>query len=231
MTNIWVVIPAAGSGKRFGSPLAKQYHTLLNSTVIEQTLARFTARDDVAGVVLCVAEGDARAETLVSDKVFITLGGKERSDSVARGLAFLQTKSKPDDLVAVHDAARPCVRQEDLTNVFEVAKNNSNGALLALPSFNTLKKVSSGAMVTLDRDHIYQALTPQVFRFELLEEALQYTTENRLAITDDASAVEQLGISPEVVIGHSDNIKITEACDLALAEFYISQQQASGGKA
>lgn len=228
MTNIWVIIPAAGFGKRFGSTLPKQYHPLLDSTVLEQTLACFTAREDVAGVVLCVAENDTHAEGLACGKVFVIRGGNERSDSVANGLEFLKKKSRPNDLIAVHDAARPCVTQEDLTKVFAVAKSNPSGALLALPSSNTLKKMTDGNVTTIDRSQVYQALTPQVFRFELLTKALQYTVENNLVITDDASAIEQLGINPEIVIGHSDNIKITETGDLALAEFYMTRQRYGG---
>lgn len=231
MTKIWVIIPSAGSGKRFESTLPKQYHSLLDSTVLEQTIKCFAERSDVAGVVLCIAEGDYHAEHLQNEKVFITLGGKERSDSVNNGLLFLQDKIDVGDLVAVHDAARPCVRQCDLDAVFQAAQTSEDGALLAIPSFNTLKQLNNNKVVTLDRRNVYQALTPQVFAYGLLERALAYVADNSLAVTDDASAVEQLGLSPTIVLGHSDNIKITEPADLALAEFYKKQQSSQLGGA
>jgi 2-C-methyl-D-erythritol 4-phosphate cytidylyltransferase len=228
MTKIWVIIPAAGSGKRFNSNKPKQYHPLLDSTVLQQTIERFIQRDDIAGIVLAVAKGDVEAKLISkaypSQKVLVTLGGKERSDSVRQAMAFLQDKAADEDLVAVHDAARPCVRQSDLDAVLQSAKANTAGALLVLPSFNTLKQVQGTKLSTLDRSQIYQALTPQVFRFDLLIKALDHAASNNIAITDDASAVELLGLSPALVIGHSDNIKITEAEDLALAAFYLQQQ-------
>jgi 2-C-methyl-D-erythritol 4-phosphate cytidylyltransferase len=223
MRSIWLIVPAAGAGKRFGSVIPKQYQCLLGASVLEHSLRCFSERADVKGIVLSVDANDQQLQKLHLDKkVHTVIGGKERSDSVFNALCYLQDIAANDDLVAVHDAARPCVRSEDIDAVFAAAMQSDSGALLMLASHNTLKHIDADNFTTIDRSRIYQALTPQVFPFGLLLQALISARENNVAITDDASAVELLGLRPAVVIGHSDNIKITEACDLALAEFYLS---------
>lgn len=222
MKSIWVIIPAAGIGKRFGSVIPKQYQNLLGTSVLEHSVACFSQRADVKGVVLSVDANDQYISNLhLGDKVHTVIGGKERSDSVFNALEYLQSVAAVDDLIAVHDAARPCVRSTDIDAVLAAAMQSNSGALLMLESHNTLKYVEADKLSTVDRSKIYQALTPQVFPFAVLLSALTAAREKNTPITDDASAVELLGLRPAIVIGHSDNIKITEACDLALAEFYL----------
>ena len=219
-----VIIPAAGIGRRFSNDKPKQYQALLGKTVLEHSIDSFTVRDDVAVVLVAVARNDPFIGSLdLSAKVRVVNGGEERSDSVYQALNSLQDMDE-HTLIAVHDAARPCIRQIDIDAVFAKAQQNTSGALLVLESYNTLKQWSGGALKTLDRRDIYSALTPQVFSYGLLKRALDKVSAESLMITDEASAIESLAISPEIVIGSSDNIKITEADDLALAAFYLNQR-------
>jgi len=242
---VHLVIPCAGVGKRMQAAMPKQYLMLGEQTVVEATLQAFVERIEIKTIVLVVAEGDQRAQALdlvkrYPEKIHFTLGGQERSDSVAKGLAYLQDKQliNPSDLVAVHDAARPCVSQADLDAVFKAASQSSAGALLALQSFNTLKRAENTegnvesnhasalcSVETLDRSLVYQALTPQVFPYETLNNALRRVRKEGLVITDDASAVELCGLKPRLVLGDARNIKITEQGDLSLAAFFLEQMR------
>lgn len=218
---IWLIIPAAGVGKRFGADTPKQYQLLFDKTILEHTLARFTQRDDIAGIVLVVAANDEwLAQCALSPAVHIVHGGKERVDSVKAGLLYLQKIAKDDDLIAVHDAARPCVRQSLLNRLFAQAHNAPHGVLPVQMVKETVKKVLHGKVqATIDRDVIALAQTPQVFPMKLLQEALQTSQ----CVTDESSAVELLGFHPQVIMGDSDNIKITLAQDLPLAENFLRQ--------
>ncbi len=239
--QLWIIIPCAGVGSRVGADIPKQYLPLHTSTVLEQTLERFICRDDVAGIVLAIADNDGWIKELpliqtclkqnYGSKIYFTHGGKERSDSVTSALQFLsdELQVNANDLVAIHDAARPCVNPSDLDAVFSAARQHDAGALLAVPSVNTLKRTKVGKHAvtlseqTVDRSIIWQAHTPQVFRFDLIQSALHHANTNNLDITDDASAVELLDKQPILVEGSACNIKITKAEDLALAEFYLQQ--------
>ncbi|MCK5881255.1 MAG: 2-C-methyl-D-erythritol 4-phosphate cytidylyltransferase [Sinobacterium sp.] len=244
MTNpakIWLIIPCAGVGSRVGASKPKQYLPLCDSSVLEQTLQCFLYRSDVTSIILAVAENDKWVQSLPlvkanADRLIFVTGGAERSDSVMSALNYLKANVAitPSDLVAIHDAARPCVSQADISAVFDAATRNNDGALLAVPSFNTLKqaKPQGGsanfvAEKTIDRGVIWQAYTPQVFRVDVLQTALAEAVKSNAAITDDASAVELLGRTPLLVEGSATNIKITQSEDLALAEFYINRAKSS----
>lgn len=193
--------------------------------MLEQTVAAFAGRADVTGIVVSVAKDDAVIKGLtLPEKAVLVEGGNERFLSVKNAVDYINTKAFKDDLIAVHDAARPCVSQGDISAVFKAGAANKAGALLALPCVNTVKKrLASGALQTENRQQLFMALTPQVFSLGLLQQAL--SADNLTAsITDDASAVERLGYSPELVLGDSCNIKITEPSDLALANFYLQQR-------
>lgn len=219
MSALWVVIPAAGGGKRFGAATPKQYQSLLGKTVLEQTVARFADRADVAGIVIAVASDDAFITTLsLPNNVYLVQGGKERSDSVLAALNFLNTTVDADVLVAVHDAARPCIRQSLLDRLFAEAEQSASGVLPVIMAKDTIKEVVNGKIVrTIDRNVIAMAQTPQVFRLQLLFKALQ----NAGQVTDDASAIEQLGLAPCVIEGDVHNLKITLAQDLPIAEAWL----------
>lgn len=213
---ISLIIPAAGIGKRFGAATPKQYQQLLDKTILEQTLERFSQRADIHTIIIAIAAEDTWIKQLaLPEKVVLVEGGAERVDSVRNALTVLAATLKEHDLVAVHDAARPCVRQSFLSRLFQVAQSEAAGVIPVLMAKETIKQVENGRVVaTLNRDAIGAAQTPQIFSFGLLQQALN----QHQVFTDEASAVEALGLQPLALEGDSDNIKITVAQDLKLAE-------------
>ena len=229
--QFWAIIPAAGVGKRMQADRPKQYLPLLNKTVIEHTLDRLLSLQEVSGVVVSVSEKDEYWPSLNYQSVkplLVAKGGVERSDSVLNALLLLQEKAVDNNEihVLVHDAARPCVRTEDIQNLIVQAQQNDNGGLLALAVRDTMKRADNNSQVlkTVDRDGLWHALTPQMFKLDLLVHALQQAEANNLSVTDDASAMELAGYHPVLIEGHEDNIKITRAFDLQLAELFLKHQ-------
>lgn len=231
--SIWLVIPCAGKGKRFGSDTPKQYLPFLNATVVEKTLDRFLRRDDIAGIVLAVSADDQWIQTVVErigkiKPVYTVTGGSERVDSVFNALKWLlglQSPANEHDYVAVHDAARPCVRQSRLDALFAAALEQDDGAILARPVADTVKwAADSGSEVdrTLDRNRVHLAHTPQVFPLPVLFDAIKNASAANTVLTDDCSAMEWAGFQPRLVPDTPENLKITQSGDLALAEFFYS---------
>lgn len=218
---ISLIIPAAGIGKRFGAATPKQYQPLLGKTILEQTLERFSQRRDIHTIVIAAAAADSWIKQLsLPDKVIVVEGGAERVDSVRNALAALKPMLNEQDIVAVHDAARPCVRQSLLNRLFAAAQNETAGVIPVLMAKDTIKQIENGRVVaTLNRDVIGAAQTPQVFSFALLQQALN----QQQVFTDEASAVEALGLQPLALEGDSDNIKITVAQDLKIAERALAE--------
>ena len=230
----WLVMPAAGAGRRFGDRKPKQYAPLQGRTVIEWSLAPFLADPRCAGVVVSLAAGDpywgevaerlAKLPGRVPDLIFAG-GGVERSQSVRNGLAALGGRAAPQDWVLVHDAARPCLAANDLQHLLERVASHPIGGLLATPAADTLKRSSaephsSGNLEiqqTVDRAGLWRALTPQMFRYELLCDALDRALASGRVPTDEAQAMEWTGERPVLVQGSATNIKITSADDLLLA--------------
>jgi 2-C-methyl-D-erythritol 4-phosphate cytidylyltransferase len=217
----WVIIPAAGLGRRMTGTTPKQYLPLAGRTVLEWALSPFLQRNDVSGVVIAHAAGDNRAHSLAFAKdprISFVVGGAERGDTVLCGLQSLPAAN--DDWVLVHDAARPCLHADDLAKLIAQVSNDPAGGLLACRVSDTLKKSDAGGSVeaTVPRDKLWRALTPQMFGFDLLRRALLTAKERAVAVTDESSAVEMLGIKPKLIAGRSDNIKITMPEDLAYAE-------------
>jgi 2-C-methyl-D-erythritol 4-phosphate cytidylyltransferase len=223
----WAVVPAAGVGKRMQADRPKQYLPLAGKTVIEHTLSRLLNSGAFQAVAVAISEEDPywpELEISQNPKVITAPGGKERADSVLSALKSLQDKADENDWVLVHDAARPCLTSSDIHLQIETLKNDAVGGILALSSHDTLKHVDGDTITaTVDRKHIWRALTPQMFKYGMLRNALQQT-EGNPAITDEASALELLGFKPKIVEGRPDNIKITRPEDLALAQFYMEQQ-------
>jgi len=230
--NYWVVMPAAGSARRMGAAVPKQYLPLAGRTVIEWSLAPFLQRERIAGVVVVISDGDPRwSQTPLAGhaKIITTHGGAERMDSVLAGLRALETRAAAGDWVLVHDAARPCLSNADLDRLLTDLSNDDVGGLLAAPVVDTLKRADDDQHVaqTVSREKLWRALTPQMFRFELLRRALQSAVENRVAVTDEAQAVEALGLRPKLIAGDADNIKITLPEDLPRAERILRARSAS----
>ncbi|MEY3218719.1 MAG: hypothetical protein RIT27_76 [Pseudomonadota bacterium] len=222
--NYWVIIPAAGAGKRLGAVVPKQYLTLNNKTVLEHTISRFQAISAIKGIVVCIDPDDVHFKSLdISKQVMSTAGGKERCNSVLNGLHFLAQWAEEEDWILVHDAARPCVRTTDIEKLMMTLKENPIGGLLAVPVRDTLKLANSAQTIisTQNRENLWHALTPQMFRFKLLKEALERAICQKQIVTDESQAIEQLGLKPSLIEGHADNIKITYLNDITLATVFL----------
>lgn len=227
--RLWAVVPAAGVGRRMGAEIPKQYLRLGGRTVLEHTLAALDVFDMLAGTVVAIATDDAFWPELspkLAHPLFTAPGGAERAESVANALDVLRERAADDDWVLVHDAARPCVRREDLERLIIALRDDPVGGLLAVPVRDTMKQADAEqrSAATVDRSRLWHALTPQMFRFNHLRRALRDAHAAGVAVTDDASAMEHAGLRPRLIEGHADNIKITRPEDLALAEFYLRQQ-------
>lgn len=233
--KFWAVIPAAGMGKRMQANCPKQYLKIQNKTVIEHTLDRLLSMEVISGAVISISQSDEYWPELnyTSNKPVLTAtGGEERSDSVLNALIKLRqmAEQSTDELqniwALVHDAARPCVRVADVQKLIDVASVDEEGGLLALAVRDTMKRSNHQQQVenTVDREGLWHALTPQMFRLDLLIEALEHARNKQLVITDDASAMEHSGYHPQLIEAHEDNIKITRAFDLQLAELFMQHQ-------
>lgn len=227
--NTWIIVPAAGVGRRFGGEIPKQYQQLLGKSVIEHTLERLLQLKDFQ-VVVAVSSEDTLWQQLPvfqNSRIQTTLGGDERADSVRLALESLQGKAHQDDWVLVHDVARPCVRVQDIQNLITTLVSHKVGGILATPVSDTVKRVLHESSIdsTEDRSQLWAAQTPQMFRYGVLLESLQLAIQQQNQPTDESAAIEQLGYTPCVVEGSRDNIKITRLEDMAIAEAIMKYQQ------
>jgi 2-C-methyl-D-erythritol 4-phosphate cytidylyltransferase len=227
----WVVVPAAGVGQRMGGAQPKQYLELAGRPLVHWTLEALAPLEAEA-ILLVVAPGDpyigALAEALevqVSRLEILREGGASRAESVAAGLRALAPRAAPEDWVWVHDAARPCVGARALQALSALEEDAEAGALLAQPMDETVKTVTAGRVQgTVDRAALWRAQTPQGATFARLYEALtRALAEAPEEITDEASALERLGLAPRIVLGEASNLKVTHPDDLALATFWLQQ--------
>lgn len=223
-----VVVPAAGVGKRMLSSCPKQYLTIESITILEHTVQRLLSHPAIAHVVIALGENDEYFSTTAlphNPNVSCVIGGKERVDSVLAGLKHLSAIE--ESWVLVHDAARPCVRHSDLSQLISYCLENDHGGLLASPVRDTMKQANTEQRVasTLDRSKMWHALTPQMYKTQELTSAITSVLASNIDITDESSAMEALGYVSGLVKGSSDNIKITQPEDLFLAEFILNQQK------
>src|SRR5262245_13007909 len=230
----YLVIPAAGSGRRFSSAIPKQYAPLGSSTVIEQALAPFEADPDCAGIVIALAPGDSQWPAVAARRtrlIEVAEGGEQRAHSVRNALRALAARVRDDDWIMVHDAARPCFAASDLALLKRELAAHPVGGLLAIPLADTLKRALEPKShvthvdATIDRDGLWRAATPQVFRFGVLLRALEAALAAGLMPTDEAQAIEWTGQRPRLVAGRADNIKVTTADDLVLAGAILKTEQ------
>lgn len=229
--DLWVVIPAAGLGTRMAADRPKQYLMLAGRTVLEHTLACFAGHPRVRGIVLAIALDDPFWPDLVLDAslpVHIVPGGEERAQSVLNALDLLAALGQPSDWVLVHDAARPNLARQDLDRLVAEVEQDAVGGILAVPVRDTMKRADGEGRIahTEPRERLWHAVTPQMFRLGLLRDALRRALEAGVRVTDEASALEYLGLHPLLVEGRADNIKITRPEDLELAEFFLTRRQA-----
>ena len=225
----WAVIPAAGVGRRMGTAIPKQFLELGGRTVLEYGLDALFSMDVLDGLVLVTADGgtpDPVRGSYTGRNLLLARGGKERCHSVLNGLQALVGRAASDDWVLVHDAARPCVRTSDLDLLVETVSGSEYGGLLGMPVYDTMKRADGNGLITgtLEREGMWRAFTPQMFRYRTLRAVLQQAIEDGFEVTDEASALEHAGYTPQLVEGHADNIKITRPDDLPLAEFFLAQQ-------
>lgn len=236
--RVIAVIPAAGVGSRMQADRPKQYLTIAGKTILEHTLDALLAHCDIDRVVLAVSPDDAYLPTLKltsNERVSVVQGGKERADSVLNGIKALHD----DEWALVHDAARPCVSQDDISALLNVINDSTvTGGILATPVRDTMKRAASNQECstspansslsvvshTESRANLWHALTPQLFPATLLLNALKEGLSNGVEITDEASAMEYAGYKVGMVNGSPANIKITHPADLPLAEFYLHQK-------
>jgi 2-C-methyl-D-erythritol 4-phosphate cytidylyltransferase len=225
----WLVMPAAGSGMRFGDPVPKQYARLCGRTVIEWALAPFLSDARCAGAVVAIAATDGHWQRLAAQlpAVEAAQGGARRSDSVRSALLVLSGRARSDDWVLVHDAARPCLSAADRDRLIAELASHHLGGLLASPLADTLKRAADDQTVatTLDRGGLWRALTPQMFRYGPLCAALDSANAASRSPGDEAQAFEWLGERPALVEGSAANLKITSSSDLALAEALLAARR------
>ncbi len=236
--RVWAIVPAAGRGARFEAAQVngpKQYAPLAGATVLEWSLAALMREPRVEGIVVALAADDTRwagiAAAIPDSKIWTTIGGHSRQESVSSGLKALEGRAEAEDWVLVHDAARPCLTSADLAALIDAVQVDTrgagdaalsgtiNGAVLASPIVDTMKRGRDGIAVdTVDREGLWRALTPQMFGFAALKRALDDVAQLGIAVTDEAQAMERLGLPARLVRGSSFNIKVTTPKDLAMAE-------------
>ncbi len=228
--KLWAVIPAAGTGSRFGSETPKQYLQILDKSIMQHSIDRI-CQLPLAGCVVAIHTEDQQAKSLIFEKPELLHwvdGGKERMHSVLSALIYLKDFAQPDDWILVHDVARPCIQKTQLDRLVFELSGDAVGGLLAVPVRDTLKHVTNGYVdKTVPRDQLWQCQTPQMFRFSILCDALASAARQDLLVTDEANAMELLGLAIKIVAGKADNIKVTYPEDLALATAIIQMQQHS----
>jgi 2-C-methyl-D-erythritol 4-phosphate cytidylyltransferase len=227
--NYWAIVPAAGSGARMQADLPKQYLKVHEKTILEHTLDTLANHTIIRGIVVALAAEDAIWPSLdfaYQNKLIITEGGSTRAESVYKGLMALKPLAGDNDWVLVHDAARPCLRHTDIDKLIHALKDHPVGGILGTRVCDTLKRVdeTGNMLATVARDDVWQALTPQMYRYGKLLHAVQYVIENGISVTDEAAAFESLGISSLVVEGRRDNIKVTFPDDLQWVKLYLQNK-------
>ncbi len=230
-------MPAAGLGQRMKSDVPKQYQKLHGKEVLAWTLQTLCSLNYLQEIVLVLHPNDSyyNANLAASfPNVKVVVGGEERQHSVINGLAYLKNKAEAEDWVFVHDAARPCITQDDINWLKTELQNDEIGGILASKVKDTLKQAISveksiqhefhQVAVTLPREDHWLAATPQLFRFTILWDALTAQQTSGGIVTDESAAIEALDKPVKIIEGRSDNIKITSPEDIMLAEFILKQQ-------
>lgn len=219
MKNVYVIIGAAGSGKRMGAPLPKQFLHLGGKTILEKTVDKFVSGDIVKQIIVVTSEdyvdfcGELLVDHIQAGKLQVIVGGKERQDSIYQAIKQLKADGiEENDIVLIHDGVRPYASRELIHAVAEKA-DAEGAAIAAVPPKDTIRHIEEG---TLERDKLCLVQTPQGFRFSLIEEAFEKAMADGFYGTDDASLVERLGHAVAIVPGENTNIKITTPEDLAV---------------
>lgn len=234
--KIWAIVPAAGSASRFGGAISKQFIPVAGLPLIHHTLQRLCAHDGISGVWvgLPVADLHWRSQPFLHDKMRGTYtGGETRCETVRRGIeailgaAGAMSGAVPDDWVLVHDAARPCLVQDDLSDLISHANANGVGAVLAQPVSDTLARADADLLISgqVKRSGCWRILTPQMFRLGGLKAALHAVCQSGEATTDESTAMLAAGIRAQLVHGRSANIKVTHQNDISLVAAFLKRHR------
>lgn len=234
MAKVAVLIPAAGSSRRFKGQKKKQFTDIDGRAVFLRTIEQFAGRDDVIQVIMAIPAEDEELFTIKWGAsvgfhgVKVVLGGAERHETIEKMLALVKPEA---ELIALHDAVRPCVTREMIDAVFAEAAR-SGAAILAHKLVGTIKQADSAGRIvkTIDRSSLWEAQTPQVFRAELLREAYRRKGEHKESLTDDAQLIEALGQPVILVEADAGNIKITTNADIVIAEGILKSRPKPKGK-
>jgi len=232
--KVHALIPAAGTGTRYGGAVLKQYLPIDGRAVLAHSIRLFQFHPMISGITVVLAENDQWFESAVgplSANVETVSGGATRSQSVRNGLHFISNNHPDVDWVLVHDAARPCLSARKLDDLLEQGLQSPDGAIMAMPVGDTLKRSSEAQDITgtVDRRDLWAAQTPQLFRLGALAEAIDAAHRQGVELTDEASAMEFVGASPKLVMGSVANIKITHSSDLAIAEALLKRHEQTSG--
>lgn len=226
MARYLAVIPAAGTGSRMGATLPKQYLAVDDRPLLYYAIARLSAHPAIDRVCVILAADDRRFETydwkpFAAKMEPLYVGGESRAATVLNGLERMAGQANVDDWILVHDAARPCLSAQMLDRLIDEIGDDRSGGLLAVPVADTLKRADDDnrSIRTESRAGLWQAQTPQMFRYDLLLRALRSCDLQQA--TDEAAAVEALGLKPKLVQSDATNLKVTHAHDLALAELIL----------
>jgi 2-C-methyl-D-erythritol 4-phosphate cytidylyltransferase len=228
LPRYFALIPAAGVGARMAADGPKQYLPIGGKPMLRHTIDAFLSSELVTHTYVVVSAADGVIDSVVplGGVTVLRCGGATRMDSVQNALQALEGTLRDTDWVLVHDAARPGLDAALIERLIREVGADAVGGLLALPVVDTVKRavagmVSGAAVTTVARDGLWLAQTPQMFRYRLLRDALAAATD-AAAITDDASAVEAMGLSPKLVEGHPRNLKVTLPADIRIAEMYLA---------
>lgn len=233
MTQFWPIVPAAGVGSRMQADRPKQYLPLVGQLLMDHTLHTLLTYPAFSRLVLVLSEQDPyiqQSRFAHDARIIRAPGGRERADSVMQGLLAIESLAKDDDWVLVHDVARPCLHHSDLDALMQAVTRFAaqSGGLLATATRDTMKRgaVQANGQIcvqqTVEREQLWHALTPQMFRYGVLRHALSDAQTRGMVVTDESSAVEALGHAPLLVEGRADNIKVTRPADLALAATFLA---------
>ncbi|WWO95564.1 MAG: 2-C-methyl-D-erythritol 4-phosphate cytidylyltransferase [Candidatus Dasytiphilus stammeri] len=231
ISNIAAIIPAAGSGKRMQSSYPKQYVTINGKTIIEYTLAILLEHPLINRIIIVLNCHDKWFHSLsilrnYKKRITTIIGDNTRAGSVMAGLQAIKNDS-PEKWILIHDAVRPFLCRKDLDRLLSIRHINSIGGILVAPVRDTIKRSQLNQPIisyTIKRKNLWHALTPQLFPITLFRKCLQHALKKNIELTDDSSALEYCGYYPSLIVGRTDNIKITYPEDLELAKFYIQNK-------
>ncbi len=218
------LIPAAGVGSRMGATTPKQYMRIGSKSVLQHTVDAFLKFSKIQHTYVVVSPDDAYVDEYLHKAENLSVlrcGGTSRRDTVRNGLSELASTLGNADWVLVHDAARPGLTSGLLQHLIDSVADDTVGGLLAQPVVDTVKRVEDGKVQTIPRDGLWLAQTPQMFRYQLLCDALDAADQ----VTDEASAIEAAGHVPIMVEGHVRNMKLTLPSDMALIAQYLNSPQ------